>query len=36
MSWAQQEMSSIALGDERLDKRAIKLLDQMIDQPGRA
>lgn len=33
MSWASQEMASVAMGDERLDKRAKQVLERMSDQP---
>ena len=34
MSWVKEEMASIALGDERLDKRARQLLERMVEQPS--
>jgi hypothetical protein len=33
VSWVDQEMDSIAMGDERLDKRTKQLLDSMFSQP---
>lgn len=34
MNWVEEEMSSIALGDDRLDKRARQLLERLIEQPS--
>jgi len=33
VSWVDQEMDSIAMDDERLDKLTIQLLDSMFSQP---
>ena len=33
MSWVDQEMAGVAMGDERLDKRAKQLLDSLFGQP---
>src|SRR3954469_14763069 len=32
-SWVQEELGSIALGDERLNKRAAIILDQLASRP---
>lgn len=34
MSWAQEELSGVDLGDKRLDKRAVVLLDRFAAKPG--
>lgn len=34
MDWAQKEFSSIKLGDERLNKRSIKLLESFAAKPS--
>jgi len=33
MSWARQEMASIALNDKRLDERAMNILERFMSQP---
>ena len=33
MSWVDQEMAGVAMGDERLDKRMKQLLDSLFGQP---
>ena len=33
MSWVDQEMAGVAMGDERLDKRTMQLLDSLFGQP---
>ena len=34
MSWAAKELSGISLGDKRLEKRSIKLLDSLGSAPS--
>jgi len=34
MSWAAAEFDTIALGDKRLDKRAVLLAEQLAAKPG--
>lgn len=34
MNWAKEELATIDLGDERLDKRAVLLLERLAQKPG--
>jgi hypothetical protein len=34
MDWAKQELAGINLGDERLNKRSVKLLESLAAKPS--
>ena len=34
MEWVQDELSGIKLGDERLNKRSVKLLERLASKPS--